>query len=213
MNEDIMKKIINRIKNKRLELNYSFQDLANLTNMSKSTLQRYESGGIKNIPLDKLEILSDALHVTPEWIMCLENDSTMMKHSKFISIPVLGRVAAGVPVEAMEDILGYEDISIEEAKGGNFFALQIKGDSMEPKFSEGDVVIVRQQPTVESGDIAVVMVNGSDATVKRLILHEECGLSLIALNPAYSPKYYTDNEVQSLPVSVLGKVVELRAKF
>lgn len=69
MSDDTMQDIINRIKSRRMELGYSFQDLADLTEMSKSTLQRYETGGIKNIPLDKLKILATALKVTPEWIM------------------------------------------------------------------------------------------------------------------------------------------------
>ena len=98
------------------------------------------------------------------------------------------------------------------SRQGKFFALKIKGDSMEPKFSEGDVVIVQQQSTVENGDIAVVLVNGGDATVKKFY-RSDSGIKLISTNPAYDPFYFTPDEVNTLPVQIIGKVVELRAKF
>ena len=83
---------------------------------------------------------------------------------------------------------------------------------MEPKISDGDVVIVRRQPDVDSGDIAVVLVNGNDATVKRIKKSPQ-GVTLIPSNPAYEPMYYSNEEIESLPVTILGKVVELRAKL
>lgn len=130
-----------------------------------------------------------------------------------VRIPVLGRVQAGMPIEAIQEIIDYEEISEEMARSGEFFGLQIKGDSMEPKFSPGDVVIVRKQCTLENGQIGIVIVNGTDATVKRVVKHDEGGLSLIALNPSYPPKFYTNKEIVSMPVTIIGRVVELRAKF
>lgn len=127
-------------------------------------------------------------------------------------IPVLGKVAAGIPIEAIEDILDYEEISADLAKKGEYFALQIAGDSMEPRINKGDVVIVRNQPDIESGEIAIVKVDGEDATCKRVVKYES-GLSLVSLNPAYEPKFYTNEEIAKLPVAIIGKVVELRAKF
>lgn len=132
--------------------------------------------------------------------------------SKGFSVPVLGYVRAGIPIEAVEDILDYEEISQELANTGEFFALKIKGDSMEPKISEGDVVIVRKQEMVENGELAVVLVNGNDATVKRFYMNES-GVTLISSNPSYPPFIYSKEQVSELPVSVVGKVVELRAKF
>ena len=96
-----------------------------------------------------------------------ESDESPQLTSKGVLIPVLGYVRAGVPIEAVEEILDYEEISQEQARTGEFFALKIKGDSKEPKISEGDVVIVRKQSTVENGELAVVLVNGDDATVKK----------------------------------------------
>lgn len=129
-----------------------------------------------------------------------------------VQIPVLGYVKAGIPMTAVENIIDYEEISQEQARTGEFFGLQIKGDSMEPKISEGDVVIVRKQETVENGEIAVVLINGDDATVKKFY-KTDAGIKLVSTNPTYDPFFYTPDEVNALPVIVIGKVVELRAKF
>jgi repressor LexA len=129
-----------------------------------------------------------------------------------VKIPVFGNVAAGIPIEAIEDIEDYEEIPEEMARGGEYFALRIKGDSMMPRIIEGDVIIVRKQPAVESGDLAVVLVNGSDATCKKVVIGKS-ELSLISFNPVYEPMTFTKKEVRDLPVSILGKVVELRGKF
>ena len=127
-------------------------------------------------------------------------------------IPVLGRVAAGVPIEAAESILGYEEITLDMAGSGEHFALKVQGDSMEPRIAHGDVVIVRQQSDAESGDIAVVLVNGCDATVKRIKKRPD-GLMLIPNNQAHEPMFYNNTEIAALPVQIIGKVVELRGKF
>ena len=127
-------------------------------------------------------------------------------------IPVLGRVAAGIPIEALENIEDYEEISMDMAMRGEHFALRISGDSMEPRILDGDVVIVKRQDVCNTGDIAVVLVNGSDATVKRIKKEPE-GLILIPNNAAYEPMFYSNEQIESLPVRVLGKVVELRRKL
>ena len=98
------------------------------------------------------------------------------------------------------------------AQQGDFFALQIKGSSMEPKFSEGDVVVVRKQEDVDNGDIAIVLVNGNEATVKKIKKFEN-GINLIPTNPEYDVLTYSTEEIENLPVRIIGKVVELRAKF
>ena len=115
-------------------------------------------------------------------------------------------------LQAVEDILDYEEISLEMASQGEHFALSIKGDSMEPRIAEGDVVIVRKQNIVENGELAVVLVNGNDATVKKFYMNDN-GVTLISTNPTYDPFYYSKEDVEKLPVQVIGKVVELRAKF
>lgn len=129
-----------------------------------------------------------------------------------VKIPVLGKVQAGIPVEAIEDIVDYEEIPSKMAEGGTYFGLTVKGDSMEPKFSEGDVVIVRSQPDIESGDIAIVMVNGADATIKKVIKQEN-GILLKPSNNKYEPFFYDNKSISEKRVVIIGKVVELRAKF
>ena len=129
-----------------------------------------------------------------------------------VRVPVYGKVAAGIPIEAITDIEDYEEISEEMARGGEYFALRISGDSMEPKISNGDTVIVRRQPDCENGEIAIVLIDREDATCKR-IKKMSSGIMLISDNPKYNPMVYTAREVQTLPVCILGKVVELRARL
>ncbi len=137
------------------------------------------------------------------------DDAVIIK--KAVRVPVLGRVAAGIPISAIEDIIDYEEISEKMAHTGTFFALKIKGYSMEPKIENGSIVIVRQQEDVESGSIVIALVNGDDAVCKKLIKSKN-GLSLVSLNPAYDPMIFTNSEVDSLPVKIIGKVVEIRTK-
>lgn len=129
-----------------------------------------------------------------------------------VRVPVYGNVAAGIPIEAITDIDDYEEISQEMAAKGEYAALRIHGDSMEPKMSDGDVVIVRLQDTIESGETAIVMINGGDATCKKIMRTEE-GIMLISTNPKYSPMFYSNKQIEEFPVRIWGKVVELRAKF
>ena len=129
-----------------------------------------------------------------------------------VKIPVFGNVAAGIPIDAITDIEDYEEITEELAASGEYVALKIKGDSMEPKMSQGDVVIVRVQPTIESGEIAIVLINGDNATCKKVKKTEE-GIMLISLNSAYEPMFYSNKQIEELPIRIFGKVVELRAKF
>lgn len=132
--------------------------------------------------------------------------------NKAVRIPILGRVAAGIPIEQIVDIDGWEEISDELAKNGKYFALKIHGNSMEPRMCEKDTIIVRQQNSVENGEIAVVSINGLDATCKK-IEYTDDGISLISFNPAYAPMKFTKEQAEQLPITILGKVIELRAKM
>ena len=207
------------IEKRRKELGITLDEIGKITGVGKSTVKKWETGLISNMGRDKIANLSKILKVSPAVFI---NDSIddyneavnlpVMSKPKGVKIPVLGYVRAGIPISAVEEILDYEEISEEMSRQGKFFALKIKGDSMEPKFSEGDVVIVQQQSTVENGDIAVVLVNGDDATVKKFY-RSNSGIKLISINPAYDPFFFTPDEVNTLPVQIIGKVVELRAKF
>lgn len=137
-------------------------------------------------------------------------DNALSKHG--VVINVLGRVAAGIPIDAVTDIIDTEEISLEMARTGEFFGLQIKGDSMEPKISDGDVVIVRQQNDAESGDIVIATINGDEATCKRIRKYRD-GIELVSNNPCYEPMFFSNEEIENKPVRIIGRVVELRAKF
>ena len=131
---------------------------------------------------------------------------------KSVRIPVLGRIAAGIPLEMIEDIVDWEEVDAETAKQGEIFALQIKGNSMEPRIVDGDVVILHRQEDAESGDIVIATVNGNEATCKRLRKYKD-GIELIPNNPAYAPMFFTNQEIINKPVNIIGKVIELRGKF
>ena len=134
------------------------------------------------------------------------------ERKKGVTINVLGRVAAGIPIEAIEEIIDTEEITEELARTGNFFGLQIHGNSMEPRIYEGDVVIVRQQDDADSGDVVIAMINGDDATCKRLRKYRD-GIELIPNNPSYEPMFFSNDEIMTKPVKIIGKVVELRGKL
>ena len=184
---------------------------------SYTTIQKWEMG-TSEPPLRKLKELVELFQVdmddlTNKNLEAPNRDTSKDKqHQKGVKINVLGRVAAGIPIEAVEDIIDTEEISQEMAATGEFFGLQIHGDSMEPRMCEGDVVIVRKQDDAESGDIVIAMVNGDDATCKRLRKYRD-GIELISNNPSYEPMFFSNEDIASKPVKIIGKVVELRGKF
>lgn len=131
-----------------------------------------------------------------------------------IRISVLGTIPAGIPVEAVEDVLDWEEIPESWGSGGReYFGLRVKGDSMYPRYLEGDTVILRKQPTCDSGNDCAVLVNGDEATLKQVILRQDGSVELRPVNPAYPPRVYSPAEVERLPVHILGVVVELRRKI
>ncbi len=129
--------------------------------------------------------------------------------SKGIKIPVLGVIPAGVPIEAIEEILDYEEITEDLARTGDFFALRVSGDSMAPQILENDIVIIKKQEDCENNDICAVIVNGYNATLKR-IKKDTNGIMLVPYNRAYEPTYYSKEQVLSLPVKIIGKAIEIR---
>ena len=126
-----------------------------------------------------------------------------------VKIPILGRVVAGLPAYADQEVLGYDEITQERARTGEFFALIVRGDSMEPLFMAGDHVIVERQPDVDSGDVAIVGIDGEDATIKR-VQKVDGGIILQPENRAYKPMYFSDKDIIDKPVTIFGRVVEQR---
>lgn len=196
-----------RIRERRNELGIKQADLAKAVRVSQPTLSEYENGKYEPDSAT-LRRLADELGTTVDYLVGGAPPGKSSAHS----VPVLGDVAAGIPIEAITDIIDYEEIDAEMAKTGEFFGLRIKGASMEPRMREGDVVIVRKQETADTGDTVVVLVNGDNATVKK-IKYGPDGITLVPSNPSYDVMFYSAAEVERLPVRVIGRVVELRAKF
>ena len=201
-----------RIKFLRQKHSMTQKELASKLNVSNTTLSQYENG--IRVPSDDIKLrIAHLFDVTIDYLLGRqEKNYDIPQSTGGVWIPTLGKVVAGIPLEAIECISDYEEISTEMAACGEHFALEIKGDSMEPKMSEGDVVIVRRQADAETGDICVVLVNGYDATVKK-IKKDASGVMLIPLNSDYEPMHYSNQDIETLPVTILGRVVELRAKF
>lgn len=193
-----------RVKQLRKEKKLTQSQIAEKMYVTQATVSAWECGLAMPDGL-KLQQLAQILGVTVSSLMG-ETEQTIYK------IPVLGRVQAGIPTSAISEILDYEEIPADVASRGEYFGLLVRGDSMSPRILDGDVVIVRCQPDVENGEIAVVAVNGDDATVKK-VRKSAMGITLIPLNPAYNTITYTNEQILSLPVEIKGKVVELRGKM
>lgn len=209
MTEDIGK----MIKDKRLERHMTLEELGNMVGVGKSTVRKWENGMIQNMRRDKIEKLARALGISPLDILGQSRPETKKKASTF-TIPVLGRVAAGIPIEAVEDIVDYEELASNVFKDSakNYFGLQVKGNSMEPRICDGDYVIVHKQDDAETDDIVIALVNGDDAVCKRLKKYAD-SIALVSLNPAYEPMIYTKDQIYNVPVKIIGKVVELRGRL
>ena len=201
---------MNRIKQLRTSLDMKQADLASQLKVGQNTISNWENG--KTDPDSaSIQKMATMFGCSIDYIL---GHSPLMSvlPSGALRIPVLGDVAAGIPIEAITDIVYYEEIDAAMASSGEFFGLRIKGSSMEPRIREGDVVIVRKQDDADNGDIVIVLVNGNDATVKKL-KKEPSGITLIPFNPAHDTQHYSREDIASLPVRIIGKVVELRAKF
>lgn len=197
-----------KLKELRKKLGYNQTQIANKIGVSQNAYSRYELG-VAEPSQDCLVALSKLFNVSIDYLLGIEEKST----EKGLKIPVLGSIPAGVPIEAVEEILDYEEIPREWESQGEFFGLKVRGNSMEPRICSGDVVIVRKQPDAENGSVCVVMVNGFDATLKQ-IKREPDGIWLIPFNKQdYSPIFYNNEQIDNLPIEIRGKIVELRGKF
>lgn len=197
------------LKKLRVNAGYSQQQLAEKLNVSRSAVAMWESGA-SHPDNTYLICLAKIFHTTTDFLLEHSPEENALSHT--LQVPVLGYVRAGIPLTAVEEILDYEEVSASMAAKGELFALRVKGDSMEPRIHEGDVIICAETPDVDSGTVAVVLVNGDEATVKRVDKFKG-GLKLIAFNPSYDPMIYTNEECEELPVRIIGRVIELRAKF
>lgn len=151
---------------------------------------------------ETLKTIADYLGVTPEYLLNEQESAPVVS-----TIPILGYVPCGEPIEAVEDIVGYASVSPVIQK--DYFGLYAKGNSMFPKIEEGDLLIVKLTPKVESGRIAIVKVNGDEATCKKVVYNQN-SVTLVPLNTAYDPVTFTLDEVNEKPVTIIGEVKEIR---
>lgn len=200
---------MNNLKIARKAAGLTQAEVAAKIGISQNAYSYWENDKVK-IDNESLIKLSRLFGKTTDYLMGITEHEDL----SVVRIPVLGAIPAGIPLEAIEEIIDYEELPKSLLSGGReYFALQVKGDSMYPEFLPGDTVIVRKTPICESGDVCVVYVNGYDATLKRVRLNnDEKSLTLVPVNPSYPPRTYTHEEISTVPVSIAGVVVELRRK-
>lgn len=177
-----------RLRDLRLSRGLTLQQVADYVGLQKAAIYKYEHGLTVNPKRSLIEKLAVLFQVSPSYLLGINDDEEKSDSvTKGVRIPVLGNVAAGIPITAITDVEDWEEIPEKLASSGTYFALRIKGQSMEPRIKNGDVVIVRQQEDVDTGDVAIVLVNGDEATVKE-VKKLDTGIMLIGWNTAvYSP--------------------------
>ncbi len=210
-------------------------DLHNATKINKSSISQYMNGTV-NPKQDRIYLMAQALNVNELWLMGhdvpmertpvpppsaqpensptpsagqQEEVSAKGYYNIGYRIPILGRVAAGIPIFADENTIGHICINDDYKDDGyEYFALKVAGHSMEPTIMDGDTIVVRRQDTVESGQIAIVLIDGDEATAKEVKESPE-GITLIGHNvAAYQPRFYSNKEIEELPVKVIGRVMQ-----
>ena len=215
------------LKTIREKLGYSTHDISKICEISQSFISLMENGKRKASPII-LKKLSDIYFL--DYIELLEkagynelidfykntlnsNIQGMDKKTEGSAVVfVYGSIPAGVPMECIEDIIDTEEIPSNMLKGGKqYFGLRVKGNSMYPEYLDGDTLILEKVEDCESGQDCVVMVNGNDGTFKRVFKNEN-GIILQPLNSEYQPMIYTNEQIEQLPIRIIGKVVELRRK-
>lgn len=200
---------MNNIRKYRRAANMKQIELCKTIGISQGALSGWETGRYEP-DLKSIEKMALLFNVSIDDLLGHVPPSPQTK--KGVKIPVYGNVAAGIPIEAITDIEDFEEIPEDWLNSGEFIALRIKGDSMEPRIESGDIVIVRLQATAENGDTVIALINGDEATCKKIKIRPE-GIMLSSINTAYEPMFYSNKEIKELPVKILGVVVELRAKF
>ena len=193
----------------RKENHFTQEEVANKLNLTRTNYAKLECKKTTTISPETLNKIAEVYNVSVDYL--LKNNKEYSAKTG-VKIPVLGSIPAGIPVETVEDIIDYEEIPSSMLSSGEYFGLKVKGTSMQPRIMNGDVVIVRKQESAESGDICVIMVNGYEATLKTIKKTED-GVYLIPYNTEFRELFYSNEDIETLPVRIVGKVVELRAKF
>lgn len=219
MDKIIFEKVGSRLKRAR-ELNHiTLEEAGKKVDVHKSTISRWENGETEKIKLPILEILSQYYNVDPMWLMGYDVPMERQKVESNVfpttdipeKVPVVGKISAGLPILATENIEGYEFApSSQIKKGYTYFYLRVQGDSMNLKFNEGDIVLIQRQDTLENDEIGAILVDGNDATVKKYKF--ENGLVILepmSTNPENTVQIYNPKKIN---IQIIGKVVSYQGK-
>ena len=199
----------------------AFANKCNLSYKYISMIEKnkdYRTGKPIAPTLDSVKYIAKAMNMSiDELLKIIDDDQEFQINEESPKanptlVLVYGTIPAGIPMEMIEDILGTEEISPDMLKGGKeYFGLRIKGDSMNPEYRNNDTLIIEKTQDVENGQDAIIMINGDDATFKR-VFKDENGIILQPLNPSYSPLVFTNEDIKNKPVKIIGRVVEIRRK-
>ena len=198
--------------------NISQNKLSEMVGVNQTTIGRWESNEITP-SIDNVEEIARVLNVNlPDLLikdLSFDNAYMVELDDDIIKIPVLGTIKAGIPIEAQEEIIDYVEIPKKWTLGGKkFYGLKISGDSMFPKYQEDDIVIFEQCEDKEqyNNKDCAVMVNGDDATFKQVLLNDN-GIILRPYNNAYDIMMYSNEQIEKLPIQIVGIAREKRTKL
>ena len=192
----------------RKELNLTQEELAKKIGYTRTAISAWEIGRNEPSNTDTIK-LAEYFGVSTDYLLGKsDNRNSDIPVSK---IPILGTVKAGYDWLAEENIIDYITLKENIPNVDEYYALRITGDSMLPLLAEGDLVIVHDQDDVESGQTAVILINGEEATVKKVLKTNE-GIELHAMNPYYPVKKFTFEDMQRIPVKIIGRVREAKIK-
>ena len=196
---------MNRLKELREKKELFQSDVAKFLGISTPAYSYYEANK-RNMPTETAIKLSKFFNVSVDYLLGVDTTNKRL-------LPVLGTVKAGYNYLAQENIIDYIDPSMNITDPENYFGLVVKGDSMAPLFDEGDYLIVHKNDgEFDSNDICIVLIDGEEATVKKVVRTKE-GIELHAYNPYYPVKKFTTKEIDELPVKIIGTVVRLIRNF
>lgn len=199
--------IFGRIRKQRIRLGISLQELSRRTGLNKSTLQRYETGQIDKLPLERAQLIAKGLETSVEYILGLDGGNIELADADMIySIPVFDSVSAGFGCYADSRAVEYRPTFISNPSDAeNYLWINVKGDSMSPKIEDGDRILVRRQDSVENGSVAVVMID--DEAVVKKIKYGKTWVELHSFNPYYPVRRFEKDELMRLRVVGLVKEV------
>lgn len=199
------------IKSRRMELNLTLEQVGDLVGVGKSTVRKWETGDIENMKRDKIVKLAKALRVSPSYIMGIEDEQPQIETLPVKKIPVVSKISAGLPIYSEENLIDYIYFATNKLNSDKEeFGLKVSGDSMDKIFQDGDIVVVEKDSVVENGQLGVVMINGYNATVKRIRYNgDQIILIPESNNSSHYPQVYGKND----EVKIIGRVVASQKLF